>query len=464
MRRSHIYKITLALVLIVSFLCTQPIAAKTISSEQAIEDAEYLWDKLETVHPNLYFETTKKEAESKFQGIVELLEAGESWSRVELYRLLAPFVALFQDGHTNLSINQEFLHYADNGGRIIPLMVSVNNGKLITAGNLSREDPSPGEELLSVNGKDAREIYNQITAVIGAKRQAFVEAKASRSFPIYLWALYGFSDSFEISYRTEDGEQKTVRLQGISVANYRERKDAKLGKYELNWDLSFPGNDVGLLTINTFAGNLESEFKKFTDNSFRKIEKQEVDHLIIDLRENGGGSTKLSDYLYRFVSEKPFRTFAEVRVKYSDPVLEKKKIFNPITWFKVKVLGDQIIVNKNEYKNPPRTKYRFDGELFLLTGRMTFSTAADFAALIKDLDAGTIVGEETGGLASTYGDIFQLNLPNSGLTVGISYKYFLRPAGFDDGQGVIPDIFLATNPVRRYQGEDVVLSHLLEKI
>jgi len=464
MRRSHIYKITLALVLILSFLCTQLIAAETISSEQSIEDAEYLWDKLETVHPNLYFETTKREAESKFQDIVDLLEAEESWPKLELYRLLAPFVASFKDGHTFLSINQEFLHYADNGGKIIPLMVSVKNGKLIVAGNLSEEGPSPGKEILSVNGKEAEEIYDKITAVIGARRQAFVEAKASRSFPIYLWALCGFSGPFEVSYRTEDGEQKTVTLRGISVPNYRERKDAKLGKYELNWDLSFPGKDVGLLTINTFAGNLESEFKQFIDNSFRKIEKREVDHLIIDLRENGGGSTKLSDYLYRFVSDKPFRTFAEVRVKYSDPVLKKKKIFNPITWFKVKVLGDRIIVNKNDYKNPPRTKYRFDGELFLLTGPMTFSTAADFAALIKDLDAGTIVGEETGGLASTYGDIFKLNLPNSGLAVGISYKYFLRPAGFDDGRGVIPDIFLATNPVRRYQGKDVVLNELLEKI
>ncbi len=464
MRRNYLYKVTLSLILILSILSTPLIAAETISADQAIEDAEYLWDKLETVHPNLYFDATKKEAESNFQGIVDLLEARESWSKLELYRILAPFVASFKDGHTYLSLNQEFLHYADNGGRIIPLMVSVKNGKLIVAGNLTKDDPSPGEEILSVNGKDNEEIYDQMTAVIGARRQAFVEAKASRNFPIYLWALYGFSGPFEISHRTEDGEQKTVSLQGISVANYRERKDAKLGKYELNWDLSFPGNDVGLLTINTFAGNLQTEFKQFIDNSFREIEKREVEHLIIDLRENGGGSTKLSDYLYRFVSGKPFRTFAEVRVKYSDPVLQKKTIFNPITWFKVKVLGDRIIVNKNDYKNPPRTKHGFDGELFLLTGPMTFSTAADFAALIKDLEAGTIVGEETGGLASSYGDVFKLNLPNSGLTVGISYKYFLRPAGFDDGRGVIPDIFLATNPMRRYQGEDIVLKGLLEKI
>lgn len=52
-----------------------------------------------------------------------------------------------------------------------------------------------------------------------------------------------------------------------------------------------------------------------------------------------------------------------------------------------------------------------------------------FAALIKDLEAGKIVGEETGGLASSYSDVFSCRLPNSGLRLGISYKYFHRPEG-----------------------------------
>ncbi len=457
------YKTILVLVLVLTILPAQLIFAETIRSAKAIEDAEYLWSKLETIHPNLYFGTPKWKAENRFQGIIETIESKDKWTKRELYRLLAPFVASFKDGHTFLSINQEFLKYADNGGKVLPLMVKLVNGKLLVAGNLSGRNPAKGEEIISVNGMDAGEIYGSMTDLIGAERQSFVEAKASRGFPIYLWALYDFSGPFEVTYQAETGERKTKTLKGISVSNYREKKEAKLGRSESNWDLSFPGNDVGLLTINTFAGNLEDEFKGFIEDSFREIKERGAKKLIIDLRENGGGSTKLSDYLYRFVSDKPFRTFAEVRVKYSDPVLKEKTIYNPITLFKVKVLGDRTIVHKNGYEKPPGTKFRFDGELYLITGPMTFSTAANFAALIKDVGAGTIAGEETGGLASSYGDIFKLNLPNSGLNFGVSYKYFLRPAGFDDGRGVIPDVFLPDEPISRYQGKDALLNELLAK-
>jgi len=100
----------------------------------------------------------------------------------------------------------------------------------------------------------------------------------------------------------------------------------------------------------------------------------------------------------------------------------------------------------------------------LLIGPGTFSTAADFAATIKDLGVGTIVGEETGGLASSYGDVFSVELPNSELDLGISYKYFLRTGGFDNGRGVIPDIRIEAAQIKRVEGKDPVLSSLLEKI
>ncbi len=129
-----------------------------------------------------------------------------------------------------------------------------------------------------------------------------------------------------------------------------------------------------------------------------------------------------------------------------------------------KMLGDRTIVHKNGFRKPPARSNRFDGNLFVLTGPMTFSTAADFAALIKDLEVGKIVGGETGGLASSYGDVFSCELPNSGLRLGISYKYFLRPGGFDDGRGVIPDIPIDSNPVKRVRGKNVVLENLLKTI
>lgn len=63
-----------------------------------------------------------------------------------------------------------------------------------------------------------------------------------------------------------------------------------------------------------------------------------------------------------------------------------------------------------------------------------------FAAIIKDFSVGTLIGEETGGLASCFGGTYRSQLANSGLSLRISYKYFVRPGNFDDGRGVLPDI------------------------
>ena len=93
-------------------------------------------------------------------------------------------------------------------------------------------------------------------------------------------------------------------------------------------------------------------------------------------------------------------------------------------------------------REPEEKGFRFDGRLFLLTGPDTFSSAASFAAAVKDYEIGTIIGEETGGLRQCFGDQVRFRLPNSGISFGVSYKRFYAPIPKpdDDIRGVVPDI------------------------
>ena len=55
---------------------------------------------------------------------------------------------------------------------------------------------------------------------------------------------------------------------------------------------------------------------------------------------------------------------------------------------------------------------------------------------------GTIIGEETGGMTVSSGDIISLKLPNSGMSVILPFKLFCN-IGADENapvQGVKPDI------------------------
>lgn len=456
--------IILALTLLIAIFSPVTFRAEPLSPAEAVEDAEFLRDRIEAIHPNPYFAFDRKNAEAVFRDLVSNLKSRDEVTLLELYRSLAPFVASFKDGHTSLSIHREFLSHHEETDRIFPVLVNISREKITVLSSLIGSIPEPGSKIISINGVESGKIIEEAFELIGAARKGFLGAKISRNFPIYLWALYEFSGVYGLTYRTATGEKKTDEVVGIPVSSYVEKKNRIMGKREENWNLAFPEDDVALLTINTFAGTLENEFKNFVKSTFEQIKTRGSKNLIIDLRDNGGGSTTLSDYLYSYVSGKPYRTFAEVRIRYSKPVLRERTIINPITLFKVKVLGERTIVHKNGFKKPPARSYRFDGSLYVMTGPMTFSTAADFAALIKDVEAGKIVGEETGGLASSYGDVFSCQLPNSGLSLGISYKYFLRPGGFDDGRGVIPDIPIDSNPVKRVKGKDVVLDTLLKTI
>jgi hypothetical protein len=50
-----------------------------------------------------------------------------------------------------------------------------------------------------------------------------------------------------------------------------------------------------------------------------------------------------------------------------------------------------------------------------------------------------LVGEETGGLACSFGDTYPFRLPNSRIEVRVSYKYFIRPSGEITEGGIKPD-------------------------
>ena len=111
--------------------------------------------------------------------------------------------------------------------------------------------------------------------------------------------------------------------------------------------------------------------------------------------------------------------------------------------------------------------FKFQGNLFLLTSGRTFSSAADFTAVIKDYQFGTIIGEETGGLRQCFGDVLSFTMPGTGINFGVSFKYFYAPVPEigDDRHGTVPDIELDNDILADYSHEnDPALAFALDYI
>lgn len=81
--------------------------------------------------------------------------------------------------------------------------------------------------------------------------------------------------------------------------------------------------------------------------------------------------------------------------------------------------------------------------MYLLTNSATYSAASTFTGVFKELKIGTIVGEETGGAISYFGDFWFLSTPNSKIQFHVSPKRFIQYGGEEYDKGVIPDYIIA---------------------
>ncbi|MCK4259101.1 MAG: hypothetical protein KAX49_08990 [Halanaerobiales bacterium] len=280
-------------------------------------------------------------------------------------------------------------------------------------------------------------------------------ARIEDDFSMWLWANYGKQNFYLTEFRMGSGEEKLMIIKGINEEQAPEKK-------ERDYCLSYPDENVALLKVNGFSSENGKKFKIFMENSFKEINIKKCENLIIDIRNNGGGTTALVSYLYGFITDKPYSEAKETRLKLSEYVLEHGEF---LKLSKIAKLGDtRILIEQSQLKKPHENQYKFDGCTYVLIGKGTYSAAVAFAAMVKDFSTGILVGEETGGYASHTGNAGEIELPYSGLTLKVATVQNIRPAGYNDGRGVIPYVKVKVDPLKLVQGQDQVLETVIEMI
>ncbi len=201
---------------------------------------------------------------------------------------------------------------------------------------------------------------------------------------------------------------------------------------------------IGVITIPTFYLDFEayrrgdSNYKstnRDVRNLIAKLKKQQVDGIIIDLRNNGGGSLEEAIQLTGlFIPEGPV----------------------------VQVRKSNGIISIHEDDDPSVV---YDGPLAVLVNRYSASASEIFAAALQDYHRGLIVGEQTFGK----GTVQNLVDLNSYLRFGdhrygqlkLTIAKFYRITGKSTQQkGVFPDIELPSPVNHENFGEDAEPSAL----
>ena len=229
----------------------------------------------------------------------------------------------------------------------------------------------------------------------------------------------------------------------------------------------------GIFINNQSTGNTSeqktfetNEFISFIDSAFQEIHRHKSKNLIIDLRGNPGGDNTFSDPMIAYFATKPFKFCSEFNVKTSRIT---KEFWKEVKDSSLQDLKNQILTRKDGERFKiffpnylPRTdSLHFDGHVYVLADKYSYSNTVSVAAIIQDYKFGTVIGEATADVASSYGATHEFKLPNSQLGVSYPKAFIVRPNGDKTLKGVTPDITLEDD---FFTDEDETLDFTLKYI
>jgi len=420
-----------------------------IKSDILKEDFQILSRTLKEAHPGLYWYSDKPAMDHYLDSTYALMD--HNMTSLEFFKMLMPVIAKLRCVHTDLRLPKDIKNIDAQFYRLLPLNFHCRNGKLYISKDFNNSGHE-GAEVLSINKTATRKIFKQLLNSLPADgyNETFKYHLLSTGAFREGYALYfGQPDTFVIE-AIDTGKVKpvffTVKAKSLQELSETKKKTTPQPIY-----LHFRNDlNTAVLTINTFEINTRI-FNDTIANIFEKIKEHDSKHLIIDLRQNGGGNNDNVSALFSFVASASFLHLK--RAEMNTPGFTYLQHFqNPRNFTNLKGIPEpngKYLINYRyagtSLKNPSNSNL-FKGDVVLLTSGNTISAASEFASIAHDTKRATIIGEETGGCyyGATGGNYIQLILPGSKLQVriptiriwtAVKEDYVHQPKG----RGTIPD-------------------------
>ncbi len=456
-----------------------PPAPAPIPAEDVRRDFQELYEGLRASHYDLYARRPKAQYDACFartlQGFDHPLPLGEVQAAFQR------FTAFGRVAHANLGQAAEaFEAFRKAGGRAIPLRIRVLRKRTYVTDSFC-EDPRirPGVELVALDGRPMPQVLQSLGQFISADSDYMLHTFLEHDFPRTLWHLWGEREAYRATFRAPDGRVFRARVEALTRAEVKARSQQQPPTFELDWDQ----REARMLTptvaylrpgpfYNVAEGATDpwdaTAFLRFLDDAFTGFIRSGAARLVIDLRDNPGGDSSFSDPMLAWFATRPFRFASAFRIKASVAAeasnakrlpqsAEGSVSHRMAEAYKAHRPGERFAFDLPFAQ--PREGRRFQGKVFLLINRHSYSNTVTVAALAQDYGFARILGEETSDLATTYGASEQFQLPRTGLTVNFPKAHIIRPSGDLRARGVVPDVAIPTPLV---ETEDSVLRRALQ--
>lgn len=462
---------------------------KKYSPSQLKEDFDFLFQTFKQVHPDLFLYTPENVVDSILASRRKKLN--RPMTSFEFYKFIMPVIAENFDGHTFLNFPYKYRKkYLDDGGKIIPFDVRIDDQRLFVSKNYSPDSTlAPNSEIISINDIRATEILDELRKYKSGRFEARVNWYVQRMFKRLIWEHYGLGEHVNIEYISSiDNQDYTKNFSGITVAQYdslSQRNQNNKRKFHMWTFKILPDDQIAIIDLNSFGRERDlGTFKKFLDTTFTVMQQEELQDLIIDVRGNGGGESLLGEALIDYLALKPWLLFSKADFRISEQI-KADMIPWLLRWIPIKTylklfsfMYTSMGIEKIEFdsvrsdllhasmkpKELEDHPLRYNGNVYVLIDNGSFSMSVMFAAFMKDYSRAILIGEETGQSANHFGGNYFFYLPNTHLRASVPSGKSYRPGGQDTDSGVLPDYEVKQTPEDREIGIDTVMEFTIQLI
>lgn len=460
-----------------------------ISSEEALEDLAIFSEAIDH-HPGRFIYRSKAEIDSVKNG----LETGitDSISLDELYLKLLEALVFLKDGHTGLSLGERY-GVVKRSTTTLPFRYKIVGNEIFIVDTLTpRVSDLLYAKIVSINGVSSDSVLKTCFRYTTADndnptyRKRYNERIIGQNVDFF----FGPVDTYDIQFITLDGDTVQRTIDGIE--DYELRINAGTERPLIS-DFLYE-HDLAILEVNTFGYRriMESgqDFHDFIDGFFKEVRRKKLGNIVIDIRENWGGSGALAMCLFAYLSPTDFKW-----TDYSVTCLDGTEGFAEYTQYpdghygffdthdtlrldnqRIRVtdgIESKEIQSCTHIPSGPKmkvkdiTKNKYYGEVFVLTSGITFSAGAIFASKCAELENVVVIGEETGSVAGVFcgGGYLHVTLPNSGFRIELpTMERHIALSKGGIGMPVVPDHLIEQKLVDYIDGQDPEIRKVYELI
>lgn len=380
-----------------------------------IEDVDFLYRELPKRHKNIYFTISEADFLESIQALKRNIPRLENY---EIMIEIAKIIASLGDAHTSINMSVYYL---------CPLEFYWFSDGIYVINTSKADEVLLYKRLTHIDGMEIEKVIETLTTIISHENQSFLKSLLPKYLPA-IELLYGLKlahsvQGLNFTFEDEKGIHQDCYVNSYPFkesikmlkSNEIKIKANKLPLYRKNTDQNYWQEYIEAYKTLYFNYNackeMENEsVQNFGENLMNFIETSPIEKLVIDLRNNNGGNSTLLD---------PF-------------IFELKKC----------------------------KKINQEGNLFVILGRDTFSSALLNAYALKNKTKAILIGEPSGGKPNCYGEVQRFTLQNSGFVVNYSTKYY--PMIDDDLMpSLFPDIEKGLTMQNYLNNEDPCLDYIL---